>query len=138
MGVAAELGEDAGVGNEREIVRHDRDGTAKEAEGRGGHALVLEGDEFGQAALDRFGEQLFGQALAQGGVPLREGVARTGGALPCPDGAKLVGGLGMGVALVWVLLLHGELQCTQAFSRRRPEDQGLVGSMTFSLGKCSR
>jgi hypothetical protein len=44
VGVAAELGGDAGVGMAGEVGGHDGDGAAKEAEGAGGHALVLDGE----------------------------------------------------------------------------------------------
>jgi hypothetical protein len=56
VGVAAELGEDAGVGAEREIVGHDRDGSAEEAEGRAAMRSYLMGDERGDAAAHGVGD----------------------------------------------------------------------------------
>ena len=49
--VAAELGGDAGVGMAGEIRGHDRHGSTKEAEGAGDHALILDGNEPGDATL---------------------------------------------------------------------------------------
>ena len=45
VGVAADLVDDAGVGQEREVRGHDGHGATEESEGRGKHALVLERDE---------------------------------------------------------------------------------------------
>jgi hypothetical protein len=45
VGVAADLREDAGVGQRGEIRGHDRHSAAKEAEGRSEHALVFQRDE---------------------------------------------------------------------------------------------
>ncbi len=58
MRIAAELGEDAGVGAEREIAGHDGNRAAEEAEGRGGHAVVLDGDERGDATAHGFGDEM--------------------------------------------------------------------------------
>ena len=69
VGVAAELGEDAGVGAEGEIAGHDRDGSAEEAEGRGGHAVVLDGDQLGDAAAHGLGEQGERVGAAEIGLP---------------------------------------------------------------------
>ncbi len=45
MGVAADLRDDSGVGQCGQVRGHDRRGTAKEAEGRNEHALVLQSDQ---------------------------------------------------------------------------------------------
>ena len=58
VGVTAELGVDARVGPERQVGGHDRRSSAEEAEGRGGHAVVLDGDEGGNTAAHGVGEEL--------------------------------------------------------------------------------
>ena len=60
MGVAAELADDAGGGEDREIGGHDRDRAPEIAEGRGGHELILELDEGGKAAAHGVREQFGG------------------------------------------------------------------------------
>ncbi len=69
VGVAAELGVDAGVGAEREVVRHDGHGSAEEAEGRGGHAVVLDLDQCGDASAHGVGDQPQGVGAAQLRLP---------------------------------------------------------------------
>ena len=66
VGVAAELGDDAGVGMAGEVGGHDGDGSAKEAEGAGGHALILDGNQPRDATL-------------HGGAQQLEGIVRAGG-----------------------------------------------------------
>jgi len=55
--VAAELCVDPGVGPKREVVGHNGNRAAEEAEGRHGHAFVLDGDERGYAAAHRGGDK---------------------------------------------------------------------------------
>ncbi len=69
VGVSAELVEDGGVGGEGEIGGHDGDGSAEVAEGREGHALVLEVDEGGDAAAHGGVEELEGVGGAVARVP---------------------------------------------------------------------
>ncbi len=68
VGVAAELRGDAGVGMAGEVGGHDRHGSSKEAEGAGGHALVLDGDEAGDASVHG-GAQKLERILCAGGEP---------------------------------------------------------------------
>ena len=74
VGIAAELGGDAGVGMAGEVGGHDGDCAAKEAEGTSGHALILDGDEAGNAA-------------AHGGTEEFEGIVGAGGELEVGVGA---------------------------------------------------
>ena len=68
VGVAAELCGDASIGMAGEVGGHDGDGAAKEAEGAGGHALILDGNETGNAA-------------AHGGAKEFEGIVGAGSEL---------------------------------------------------------
>ena len=74
--VAAELGVDAGVGAEREVVGHHGDGSAEEAEGRHGHAIGLDADKRGDTAAHGLGKQLQGVGAAEFWLP--SGVAGAG------------------------------------------------------------
>jgi hypothetical protein len=72
VGVAAELGGDAGVGMAGEIGGHDGDGAAEEAEGAGGHALILNRNEAGNAAAHGGAKEFEG--IVGAGVELEAGV----------------------------------------------------------------
>ena len=69
MRVAAELGDEVGVGLKREIVGHDGHGAAKEAEGRGGHELMAEIEQARHAAVHGAAEQAHGIVAAELGIP---------------------------------------------------------------------
>ncbi len=76
VGVAAELGMDAGVGAEREVVRHHGNRAAEVSEGRKRHAIGLDADEGGDATAHGLGEQLQGVGAAEFWLP--SGVAGAG------------------------------------------------------------
>jgi len=100
VGVAAKLGVDAGVEAEREIVGHHRHGAAEEAEGRGGHVVVLEGDERGDASAHGRGEQSERVGVADVGLPAGVLGAAHVLALGLAEGQALAGGEGDGHGLL--------------------------------------
>ena len=91
MGVAAELGGDAGVGLRGEVGGHDGDGAAEEAEGGRGHALVLDLEEPGQAAALGFAENFEGVFGA--GFEIEAGVGAAGELLAGADAEGVAFGL---------------------------------------------
>jgi len=94
VGVAAELGSDAGVGLGGEVGGHDGDGAAEEAEGGGGHALVLDFEEPRQAAALGFAEDFEGVCGA--GFEVEAGVGAAGELLAGVDAEGVAFGLGEG------------------------------------------
>jgi len=94
--VSAELGVEAGVGAEREVVGHDRHRAAEEAEGRGGHAVKLDRDQAGHASADGFGEQVERVGVAQLWLPAGMLGAGDVFALGLAKGVTLASGEGCG------------------------------------------
>src|SRR6202789_900778 len=92
VGVAAELGGDAGVGMAGEVGGHDGDGTAKEAEGAGNHALILDGDEVGDAAAHGGAED--GEGIVGAGCEPEVGVGAAGELLARAKAEGLAIGVG--------------------------------------------
>ncbi len=70
VGVAAELGDDAGIGLEGEVIGHDRHGSAKEAEGRGGHEPVAEIEQARKTAVHGTAEQIQRIVTAELRIPV--------------------------------------------------------------------
>jgi hypothetical protein len=68
VGVAAELRDDAGVGQGGQIRGHHRHRAAEVAEGRGGHQVILQLDERREAAVHGAGKKIERGGLARFGV----------------------------------------------------------------------
>jgi hypothetical protein len=114
--VAAKLCDDAGVGMAGQVGGHHWDGPAKEAEGAGGHALMLELDERRDAAALGLAEEIERIVLAGAGGELRMG--RAGELLACGEAEGEAVGVGEGVAQM-KLLMRCEQYTTDRLSAGR-------------------
>jgi len=101
VGVAAELGGDAGVGMAGEVGGHDRSGSAKEAKGAGGHALILDGDKAGDAALHGGAQDR--ESVEFAGCDLEVSVLAAGELLACAEAE----GVAIGVSELCNRCCHG-------------------------------
>jgi hypothetical protein len=69
MGISAQLGKDAGMGQHRQVGGHDRYCAAKKTKGRGRHALPLDRQQPRHPADSRGRQRINGIRLAVGGTP---------------------------------------------------------------------
>ena len=70
VGIAAELGNDAGMRQEREVVCHDRNSATEEAERGCGHQLEAKREEALQATLHGAAKQIQSVVMAEVMLPL--------------------------------------------------------------------
>ena len=119
VGVAAELGGDAGVGMAGEIGGHDGHGAAEESEGRGGHAFALDLDEARQAAVFGFLEQV--ERVLRAGFVVKFAVGAARNLLAGADAEGVALGVVEGHGHDWPV---SEMQTERANPGRLPDDSG--------------
>jgi len=119
VGVAAELGGDAGVWMAGEVGGHDGHGTAEESEGRGGHAFMLDLDEARQATAFGFLEQV--ERVLRAGFVVEFAVGAAGDLLASTDAEGVALGVVEGCGHDWSDL---RLQTERANPGRLPDDSG--------------